>query len=132
MIGRVVSRPKRPFKLLEYLFGPGRNNEHVRPHLVAAWAGCPQRLEPPSEGTRGRQTWRLAQILLAPTEVALGMVPDDLVWHCVVSAAPGDSQFGDGAWQPVIAEMMHRTGLSVHGEEDKGCRWVAVRHFPIK
>ena len=75
MIGRVVSRPKRPFKLLEYLFGPGRKNEHVRPHLVAAWAGCPERLEPPGEGTQGRWTWRLAQTLLAPTELAHGVVP---------------------------------------------------------
>ena len=128
MIGRVVSRPKRPFKLLEYLFGPGRKNEHVRPHLVAAWAGCPERLEPPGEGTQGRWTWRLAQTLLAPTGLARGVVPEDLVWHCVVRAAPCDPQFGDGAWQPVVAEMMHRTGLSVHGEEDRGCRWVAVHH----
>ena len=64
--------------------------------------------------------------------VARGKVPDELVWHCVVSAAPGDPEFGDGAWQPIIAEMMHRTGLSQYGEEDKGCRWVAVRHFPIE
>lgn len=128
MIGRVVSRPKRPHRLLKYLFGPGRNNEHVNPRLVAVWAGHPGHLEPPGEGTEGRQTWRLAQILEAPAEVAHGKVPDELVWHCVVSAAPGDPQFGDGAWQPIIAEMMHRTGLSQYGEEDKGCRWVAVHH----
>jgi hypothetical protein len=128
VIGRVVSRPKRPFKLLEYLFGPGRKNEHVRPHLVAAWAGCPERLEPPGEGTQGRWTWRLAQTLLAPTELARGVLPENLVWHCIVRAAPGDRQFDYSVWQLVIAEMMHRTGLSLHGEEDKGCRWVAAHH----
>ena len=50
----------------------------------------------------------------------------------MVSAADGDPDLGDGAWQVIIAEMMHRAGLSEHGEEDKGVRWVAVRHFPIK
>jgi hypothetical protein len=128
VIGRVVSRPKRPYRLLKYLFGPGRDNEHVNPRLVAVWAGHPGHLEPPGEGTEGRQTWRLAQILEMPVAWARGKVPDELVWHCVVSAAPGDPRFGDGAWQPIIAEMMHRTGLSQYGEEDKGCRWVAVHH----
>ena len=128
MIGRVISRPKRPHRLLAYLFGPGRNNEHVNPHLVAAWAGHPAHLEPPGEGTEGRQTYRLAQILEMPAALARGKVPDKLVWHCVVSAADGDPDLGDGAWQVIIAETMHRAGLSEHGEEDKGVRWVAVHH----
>jgi hypothetical protein len=128
VIGRVISRPKRPHRLLAYLFGPGRNNEHVNPHLVAAWAGHPAHLEPPGEGTEGRQTYRLAQILEMPAALARGKVPDKLVWHCVVSAADGDPDLGDGAWQVIIAETMHRAGLSEHGEEDKGVRWVAVHH----
>jgi hypothetical protein len=128
VIGRVISRPNRPHRLLAYLFGPGRNNEHVSPHLVAAWAGHPAHLEPPGEGTEGRQTYRLAQILEMPAALARGKVPDKLVWHCVVSAADGDPDLGDGAWQVIIAEMMHRAGLSEHGEEDKGVRWVAVHH----
>ena len=28
----------------------------------------------------------------------------------------------------IAAELMHRTGLSEYGEEDKGVRWVAVHH----
>jgi hypothetical protein len=132
VIGRVVSRPKRPHRLLTYLFGPGRDNEHVNPHLVAAWSGHPGHLEPPGTGTEGRQTYRLAQVLEVPVVLARGKVPDSLVWHCVVRAADGDVDLGEGGWQVICAELMHRTGLSEHGKEDKGVRWVAVRHFPIK
>jgi hypothetical protein len=108
------------------LHSPGRNNEHVNPHLLAAWAGVPARLEPPGEGTEGRKTWRLAQILEVPAALARGKVPERLVWHCVVRAADRDLVVGE--WQTICAELMHRTGLSEHGQEDKGVRWVAVHH----
>jgi hypothetical protein len=75
---------------------------------------------------------RLAQILEVPIAQARGKVPDDAVWHCVVRAAPGDPDMGADAWQAITAELMHRTGLSEYDEEDKGVRWVAVHHFPIK
>jgi hypothetical protein len=128
VIGRVVSRPKRPYRLLKYLFGPGRDNEHVDPRLVAAWSGDPARLEPVGTGTRGRQTGRLAQVLEVPAALARGKLPDGLVWHCVVRAADGDPDLGEDTWQVICAELMHRVGLSEHGLEDKGVRWVAVYH----
>lgn len=58
---------------------PERKGEHVNPRLVAVWAGHPGHLEPPGEGTGGRQTWRLAQVLEAPVTVARGKVPAELV-----------------------------------------------------
>jgi len=128
MIGRVVSRLRRPHRLLRYLFGPGRHEEHTNPHLVAAWCGDPVHLEPPGIGTTGRHVHRLAQILEVPIALAHGRVPDDAVWHCVLRAAPGDPDMGAGAWQAIIAELMHRTGLSEYGREDEGIRWVAVHH----
>ncbi len=45
VIGRVVSRGARPHGLLRYLFGPGRDNEHVSPHLAATWGGDPAALK---------------------------------------------------------------------------------------
>jgi hypothetical protein len=128
VIGRVLSRPRRPHRLLRYLFGPGRHAQHTNPHLVAAWCGDPAHLEPSGTGTSGRHVHRLAQILEVPIALAHGKVPDDAVWHCVVRAAPGDPDMGTGAWQAITAELMHRTGLSEYGEEDKGVRWVAVHH----
>jgi hypothetical protein len=132
VIGKVVSRSRRPHGLLRYLFGPGRHSEHTNPHLVAAWCGHPYDLEPSGTGTEGRQVHRLAQILEVPIALAYGKVPDDAVWHCVVRAAPDDPNMGGGAWQAITDELMHRTGLSEYGKEDEGVRWVAVRHFPIK
>ena len=52
VIGRVVSRPRRPHRLLRYLFGPGRHDQHTNPHLVAAWCGDPAHLEPPGRVPR--------------------------------------------------------------------------------
>jgi hypothetical protein len=44
MIGKVV-RGKDAGRLLHYLYGPGRANEHTDPHLVAGF-GDPAELEP--------------------------------------------------------------------------------------
>jgi hypothetical protein len=33
--------------LLRYLYGPGRENEHIDPHQVASWDDAPATLEPP-------------------------------------------------------------------------------------
>ncbi len=128
MIGRVVSRPRRPHQLLRYLFGPGRDHQHTSPHLVAAWCGDPAHFEPPSTGTERRYVHRLAQVLEVPVALARGKVSDGAVWHCVVRAASDDPDMGEDAWQVIAAELMHRTGLSEHGKEDKGVRWVAVHH----
>lgn len=32
-----VSRGRNLGGLLRYLFGPGRANEHIEPHLIGAW-----------------------------------------------------------------------------------------------
>jgi len=54
--------------------------------------------------------------------------PAKPVYQCEVRAAPGDPVLGDDAWMRIAGEIMHRTGLSRHGEEDDGVRWVAVHH----
>ena len=50
------------------------------------------------------------------------------MWHCVARAAPGDRMLSDDEWAHVAAEIMHRTGLAPHGQEDDAVRWVAIRH----
>jgi hypothetical protein len=60
-----------------------------------------RRLRPPraaGTGTENRRTWRLAQILEVPIAQALGMVPEKLVWHCVVRAADADRSLAAGEW----------------------------------
>lgn len=129
MIGRVVRRGDSVRNVLRYLFGPGRSNEHVNPHLVAGW-GDPAALEPPLRPSGRHDVRRLTELLELPVKLdrARGRVIGQYVWHCVVRAAPEDRELDGDEWMPVAAELMHRTGLSERGHEDEGVRWVAVHH----
>lgn len=129
MIGRVY-RGERVAGLVRYLYGPGRHNEHVDAHLVAAWDACtPAELaamEPPV-GERGAVDYRP---LIASLELALALreggerLP---VWHCPLRVAPGDRRLTDAEWGEVARDVMARTGIAGRGDE-AGARWVAVRH----
>ena len=127
MIGRVLQRGTNLAGLLYYLFGVGKSCEHISPHLVAGWRHSAE-LEPPRR-PGGRRDFRMLTGLMDAPLVVLGdLAPAKPVWHCVVRAAPGDPDLGDGAWMRIAEEVMHRTGLSCHGEEDEGVPWVAVHH----
>jgi hypothetical protein len=127
VIGRVLKRGSRVAGLLWYLYSPGKACAHSNPHLVSGW-WHPSVLEPSLRKDGKRDFRRLAGMLEQP----LALLGDDAaakpVWHCAVRAAPGDPDLGDGAWMRIAAEVMHRTGLSRHGEEGRGVRWVAVHH----
>jgi hypothetical protein len=41
---------------------------------------------------------------------------------------PEDRSPAEREWPDVIAELMHRTGLSERGREHEGVRWIAVHH----
>ena len=125
MIGKVV-RGSHAGGLLCYLYGPGRANEHIDPHLIAGF-GDPAELEPECRPGGTPDLRRLAGLLAQPL-AALGWTEyDKPVWHCSVRAAPGDRVLSDIEWAGVAAEIMHRTGLAPKGDE-AGVRWVAIRH----
>jgi hypothetical protein len=125
MIGKVV-RGSNAGGLLRYLYGPGRANEHIRPHLIAGF-GDPAELEPDRRLGGTPDLRRLAGLLAQPL-AALGRPGyDKPVWHCSVRAAPGDRLVSDIEWAGVATEIMHRTGLAPKGDE-AGVRLVAVRH----
>jgi hypothetical protein len=52
------------------------------------------------------------------------------VWHCSLRAAPEDRMLSDDEWAAIAHDVMNRTELSPHGQEDQAVRWVAVRHGP--
>ena len=131
MIGRVLPRGKNVRGVLHYLFGKGKQNQHVNPHLVAGWIH-PADLEPPRRSDGSRNFNRLTGQLELPVQLARGKIADEFVYHLVLRCAPEDPDLGDGAWNAIAAEVMHRTGLSERGREDQGVRWIAVHHFPIK
>lgn len=127
MIGKVGRRGSRVSGLLYYLYGPGRNEEHTDPHLIAGWRH-PAELEPPLR-LDGHRDFRHLNGLLQQPHDALGERGFDRpVWHCAVRAAPGDRMLSDDEWAQVACEIMYRTGLAPYGQEDEAVRWVAVRH----
>jgi hypothetical protein len=125
VIGKVV-RGTDARRLLYYLYGPGKVNEHTYPHLVARFSD-PADLEPERCPGGSRDFRRLAGLLAQPQAALAGPGYDKPVWHCSVRAAPEDRLLSDAQWAHVAEQVMDRTGLAPAGD-DVGVRWVAVRH----
>jgi len=128
VIGKISARGSRVAGLLYYLYGPGRSEAHTDPHLVAGWRD-PAELEPALRHDRRRDFRRLAGLLQQP-HAALGHGFERPVWHCSIRTAPQDRVLSDSQWAQVARDVMHRTGLAPHGQDDEAVRWVAVRHAP--
>ena len=109
--------------LLAYLYGPGKRDEHVDPHMVAAWDPT---VEDPARSP-DMTISDLALLLDAPVHALLGKKPPKHVYHVAVRNAPEDRILTDEEWAEVAREMMHASGIAPHGD-DNGCRWVAIRH----
>ena len=128
MIGKISTpRGEHVEPLLYYLFGPGRQEEHTDPHIVAG-SRHPASLEPALRPDGKRDFATLTGLLKQP-QAALGErgYPRP-VWHCAMRAAPDDRMLSDDEWAAIAHEVMHRTGLSPYGQEDEAVRWIAVRH----
>ncbi|MGY4986502.1 relaxase/mobilization nuclease domain-containing protein [Streptomyces nigrescens] len=120
-----ISTGSRTYGLLNYLYGPGRREEHTDPHLVAAW--MPELAPDPGRdpaATLKQLTDRLDLPVLA---LPKHRRPARHVWHCPVRTAPGDRHLTDAEWAEVARRIVHATGIAEHGD-DKACRWIAVRH----
>lgn len=124
MIPRVHKRGARTIGLLKYLYGPGTHEEHVDPHLVAAWDSFA-----PDPGRDPQATYGLLQQLLdQPVQaVAESRRPAKHVWHLSVRAAPDDPVLSDEQWGEIARRMVAATGIAP-ASDDAGCRWAAVRH----
>jgi hypothetical protein len=85
LIGKVI-RGKDVRRLLYYLFGPGKANEHADPHLVAGF-GDPAGLEPERRPGGTRDARRLAGLLEQALAALRGPGYEKPVWHCAVRAA---------------------------------------------
>jgi hypothetical protein len=125
VIGKVL-RGTNARRLLYYLYGPGKANEHTDPHLVAGFCD-PAELEPEHRPGGSRDFRRLAGLLAQPMAALAGPGYAQPVWHCAIRAAPQDRLLSDAEWAQVAAAVMDRTGLAPAGDEF-GVRWVAVRH----
>ncbi|MFK0099021.1 relaxase/mobilization nuclease domain-containing protein [Streptomyces sp. NPDC091040] len=124
MMPSVNDSGSRIIGLLAYLYGPGRHEEHVDPHLVASFDGMS-----PDPGRDPNATLKELQRLLDQPVMALAehARPAKHVWHTSVRADPGDRTLSDEEWAGIARRIVAATGIDP-GEGQPGCRWVAVRH----
>ncbi|MEV6318036.1 relaxase/mobilization nuclease domain-containing protein [Streptomyces sp. NPDC051776] len=113
--------------LLAYLYGPGRHDEHLDPHIVAGFA----MLGMPDPGRDPDTTLtQLAHHLDEPVRLRnseFGRKVTDHVWHCPVRAAPEDRHLSDAEWADIAQRIVEAAGIAPPGD-NLACRWIAVRH----
>ena len=126
MIAKVV-RGTGVRRLLGYLYGPGKANEHTDPHLVAGFSDL-RELEPDRREDGSPDLRWLTGLFSQPLAALKGDPYSKPVWHCAVRAAPDDRMLSDAEWAWVAAGIMNR-GLAPDGDY-LGVRWVTVRHAP--
>ncbi|MFD3413431.1 relaxase/mobilization nuclease domain-containing protein [Streptomyces cyaneofuscatus] len=127
MIAAIKAAGSNTRGLLAYLYGPGRHDEHLDPHLVAAFAmlGMPD----PGRDEHATLT-ELGHHLDEPVRLRnseFGKPVTDHVWHCPVRAAPEDRRLSDTEWGEIAQRIVQAAGIAPAGD-DLACRWIAVRH----
>ncbi|MFE0187596.1 relaxase/mobilization nuclease domain-containing protein [Streptomyces sp. NPDC058989] len=120
-----ISTGSRTYGLLNYLYGPGRREEHTDPHLVAAW--MPELAPDPGRDPKATLKQLTDRLDLPVLALPKHRRPARHVWHCPVRTAPGDRHLTDAEWAEVARRIVHATGIAEEGD-DKACRWIAVRH----
>ncbi|WP_406120363.1 relaxase/mobilization nuclease domain-containing protein [Streptomyces sp. NBC_00989] len=124
MIPSIHKRGSETIGLIRYLYGPGTEEEHIDPHLVAAFDPLT-----PDPGRDPKATYEQLEHLLDQPVTALpvGKRPEKHVWHLSVRAAPEDPILSDEDWAAIARRMVAATGIAPDGDE-AACRWAAVRH----
>ncbi|MDX2675943.1 relaxase/mobilization nuclease domain-containing protein [Streptomyces sp. NY05-11A] len=124
MIPSIHDRGSETIGLIQYLYGPGTKEEHIDPHLVAAFDPLT-----PDPGRDPKATYEQLQHLLDQPVTALpaSKRPGKHVWHLSVRAAPEDPILSDEDWAAIARRTVAATGIAPDGDE-AACRWAAVRH----
>ncbi|MFE6868807.1 relaxase/mobilization nuclease domain-containing protein [Kitasatospora sp. NPDC057692] len=126
MIPKIRTGTDRSFPLIDYLFGPGKHEEHTDQHLVASWNNF---APDPGPNPEPHQVAKLANQLDQPVKALGKQAPAEKIWHCSVRTAPGDRHLDDNDWANIARRIVHVTGIAPEGD-GAACRWVAVRHAP--
>ncbi|MET8826398.1 relaxase/mobilization nuclease domain-containing protein [Streptomyces sp. NPDC004610] len=123
MIPSIHKQGRSTTRLLAYLYGPGRREEHTDPHLVASSDGLA-----PDPGRDPHNTLGdLARLLDEPLHLLTDHArPTTHVWHASVRAAPDDRTLTDTEWADIARRVITATGIDPG--DGAGCRWAAVRH----
>ncbi|MFD7737697.1 hypothetical protein [Streptomyces sp. MJM8645] len=126
MIPKIRTGTDRAFPLIDYLFGPGKHEEHTDQHLVASWNNF---APDPGPNPQRHQVAKLANQLDQPVKALGKQAPANKIWHCSLRTAPGDRHLDDAEWATIARRIVHATGIAPEGDTT-ACRWVAVRHAP--
>lgn len=124
MIPSIHKRGSETIGLIRYLYGPGTKEEHIDPHLVAAFDPLT-----PDPGRDQNATHQQLERLLDQPVNALpkSRRPAKHVWHISVRASPEDPILSDEDWAAIARRTVAATGIAPDGDE-QACRWAAVRH----
>ncbi|MGD3107764.1 mobilization protein [Streptomyces sp. YGL11-2] len=124
MIPSIHKRGSETIGLIRYLYGKGTHEEHIDPHLVAAFDPLT-----PDPGRDPDATYEQLQRLLDQPVNALpkNRRPNKHVWHISVRASPEDPVLSDEDWAAIARRTVAATGIAPDGDE-QACRWAAVRH----
>jgi len=108
--------------LVEYLFGPGRVDEHTDPHVIAAY-------DPILVGDRG-DTPLGRKMLAAELDFTRAQlrpeVKEKFVWHGVISVDTDDGHLSAEQWSDIATTVTDHLGFNPDSEAS--VRWIAVHH----
>jgi len=108
--------------LVEYLFGPGRSDEHTDPHVIAAY-------DPILVGDRG-DTPLGRKMLAAELDFTRAQlrpeVKEKFVWHGVISVDTDDGHLSAEQWDDIATTITDHLGFNTDSETS--VRWIAVHH----
>jgi len=119
-----MQRGTRTRGLVEYLFGPGRAEEHTNQRIVAAWEPAWQGITHPDAVQRALLTAEVDAPVKRMPEVAK---PAEHVYHVSISNHGQDRTLSDDEWATVAQAVANKLGLS-GTDTQPGARWFAVHH----
>ncbi len=119
-----MQRGTRTRGLVEYLFGPGRAEEHANQRIVAAWDEAWQGITHPDEVQRALLTAEVDAPVKRMPEVAK---PAEHVYHVSISNHGEDRNLSDEEWATVARAVADKLGLT-GTDTEPGARWFAVHH----
>ncbi|WP_280476098.1 relaxase/mobilization nuclease domain-containing protein [Nocardia farcinica] len=142
-------------RLLWYLAGPGRYNEHVGQRVLA---GDAVTMAVFAGRINQARAWELGKLLDSPRQVLLRGDPvsvtsyqkaralmaegmsrkaafeaatsDENTWHCSLALHPDEGALSDEKWQAIATDFMREMGFVDAGDAVPDVRWAAVHHGP--
>jgi hypothetical protein len=130
VIGK-VQRGDRVSGLLHYLYGPGKANEHLNPHLVAAWDD-PAGLEPTLAASGRRDFRHLTELLDQPLTAAGVTDRTRTIWHCSLRTAPGRRRGVPGRQRSQSGEGHSSTDTQTGHALPPDCLAPSVRAYGVQ